>query len=139
MPDTPPKLNGLRHLALVVEDLEACEDFYRNILGMEVLVRANDNLVYLTLGNDNLSLGRARPGGPAAPVRRPMDHFGFIVDTKDDLQAWFEFMQEKGVNLLDAPSDHFDGARSFHCTDPAGNVIQPIYHPALSGQVFTGP
>ena len=23
MPDTPPKLNGLRHLALVVEDLEA--------------------------------------------------------------------------------------------------------------------
>ena len=48
-------------------------------------------------------------------------------------------MQEKGVNLLDTPSDHFDGARSFHCTDPAGNVIQPLYHPALSGQAFTGP
>ena len=138
MTATPPRLNGLRHLALVVEEFEACEAFYRDILGMEVLSRANDNLVYLTLGNDNLSLGRARPGD-AAPAKRPMDHFGFIVDSKEDLQAWYDFMQERGVNLLDQPSDHFDGARSFHCTDPAGNVIQPLYHPALSGQTFDGP
>ena len=138
MTANPPRLNGLRHLALVVEEFEACEAFYRDILGMEVLSRANDNLVYLTLGNDNLSLGRARPGD-AAPAKRPMDHFGFIVDSKEDLQAWYDFMQERGVNLLDQPSDHFDGARSFHCTDPAGNVIQPLYHPALSGQTFDGP
>ena len=80
----------------------------------------------------------ARPG-EAPPAKRPMDHFGFVVDTKEDLQAWYDFMKAKGVNLLDTPSDHFDGARSFHCTDPAGNVIQPIFHPAISGQRFEGP
>ena len=64
MTATPPPLNGLRHLALVVENFDACERFYRDILGMRELSRFNDDLVYLTLGNDNLSLGRARPGGP---------------------------------------------------------------------------
>lgn len=138
MTATPPPLNGLRHLALVVENFDACERFYRDILGMRELSRFNDDLVYLTLGNDNLSLGRARPD-EAPPAKRPMDHFGFVVDTKEDLQAWYDFMKAKGVNLLDTPADHFDGARSFHCTDPAGNVIQPIYHPAISGQTFTSP
>ncbi|EPQ5284217.1 VOC family protein, partial [Pseudomonas aeruginosa] len=27
-----------------------------------------------------------------------------------------------------------DGARSFHLLDPAGNKVQPLYHPAVSGQ-----
>jgi hypothetical protein len=40
------------------------------------------------------------------------------------------------VPVLDQPHDHADGARSFHLKDPAGNVIQPIYHPAISAQQF---
>ena len=59
MTATPPPLNGLRHLALVVENFDECERFYRDILGMRELSRFNDDLVYLTLGNDNLSLGRS--------------------------------------------------------------------------------
>lgn len=68
-----------------------------------------------------------------------LDHFGFVVDTKEQLQEWFEYMEAEGVNLLDTPHDHADGARSFHCKDPAGNVVQPIYHPAISGQRFSAP
>ncbi|MEK9673327.1 MAG: VOC family protein [Rhodospirillaceae bacterium] len=136
MTDRPNRLNGLRHLALVVEDLEACEAFYHDILGMEVLNRASENLVYLTLGNDNLSLGRAKKGKGAATANGTFDHFGFVVDTKEDLQAWYDFMAEKGCDVMDTPHDHADGARSFHVKDPAGNVIQPLYHPAISGQRF---
>ncbi|MCA4042262.1 VOC family protein, partial [Pseudomonas aeruginosa] len=58
-PARPSRLNGLRHLALLVPNLEECERFYIDVLGMEVLNRANEDLVYLTCGNDNLSLGRA--------------------------------------------------------------------------------
>ena len=39
--------------------------------------------------------------------------------------------------VMDEPHDHADGARSFHIKDPAGNVIQPIYHPAISAQQFS--
>ena len=55
-PARPSRLNGLRHLALLVPNLEECERFYVDVLGMEVLNRANEDLVYLTCGNDNLSL-----------------------------------------------------------------------------------
>ena len=133
MKSRPNPFRGLRHLALKMPNLEECVEFYTNIIGMELLYKASDNLIYLTLGNDNLSLGR----GPAAdPQEGHMDHFGFIVETKDDLQAWYEFIKAEGVNVLDTPHDHSDGARSFHCTDPAGNVVQPIYHPAISAQTF---
>lgn len=137
MANRPAPFNGLRHLALVVPNLEECERFYVDIIGMEVMRRASANLVYLTLGNDNLSLGRSRHGERSGV--QYLDHFGFIVDTKEQLQEWYEFMRAEGVNVLDHPHDHGDGARSFHCTDPAGNVIQPIYHPAISGQRFSPP
>lgn len=137
MANRPAPFNGLRHLALVVPKFEECIAFYTDILGMEIMRIANDNLVYLTLGNDNLSLGRLKEGEKSGT--QYLDHFGFIVNTKEELQEWFDFMQEAGVNLLDKPHDHSDGARSFHCTDPVGNVIQPLYHPAVSGQTFSAP
>lgn len=130
----PHKFNGLRHLALKVPNLEECESFYKNIIGMEVLNRPHEDLVYLTCGNDNLSLGRQQT--EVKPDVQYLDHLGFVVDTKEQLEDWFKFMQKQNVNLLDTPHDHSDGARSFHCTDPAGNVIQPLYHPAISGQKF---
>lgn len=133
----PKPFNGLRHLALAVPKFEECIAFYSEIMGMTILRRASDNLVYLGCGNDVLSLGRLQ--GEDEGVGGYVDHYGFIVDSKDDLQDWFEFLTAQGVNILDTPHDHSDGARSFHCTDPAGNVIQPLYHPAVSGQVFTGP
>lgn len=130
----PAPFNGLRHLALIVEDLEAVEKFYVEVLGMSVLRRASENLVYLTLGNDNLSLARTKkPSGGGGCL----DHFGFVVDTKRQLDEWYAYLNGMGAELMDEPHDHADGARSFHVRDPAGNVVQPLYHPALSGQKFS--
>lgn len=134
MAEKPKPFNGLRHLALVVHEFEECLQFYTEVMGMSILRRASDNLVYLTCGNDNLSLGRAR-SSIDVPAQT-LDHFGFVVDSKEELQQWFEYMQSINVPLLDTPHDHSDGARSFHCQDPAGNVVQPLFHPAISGQVI---
>ena len=30
------------------------------------------------------------------------------------------------------PKTHRDGARSFYCADPDGNVVQMIFHPPIS-------
>ena len=134
MTGRPTPFRGIRHIAFAVANLEECEKFYTDIMGMSLLNRANENLVYLTCGNDNLSLSRAK----SAPVKGGcLDHYGFIVETKQDLDDWFAFMTDRGVDVMDKPHDHADGARSFHCKDPAGNVIQPIYHPAISAQQFT--
>lgn len=135
MTERPGPLNGLRHLALVVPNLEECERFYVDVLGMQVLRRASENLVYLTCGNDNLSLGRLREGERAGT--QYLDHFGFVVDSKEQLEQWYQYLKSRGAELLDEPHDHSDGARSFHVKDPAGNVVQPLYHPAVSGQRFS--
>jgi catechol-2,3-dioxygenase len=134
MTGRPTPFRGIRHIAFAVVNLEECENFYTDIMGMSLLNRANENLVYLTCGNDNLSLSRAK----STPEKGGcLDHYGFIVETKQDLDDWFTFMTDSGVDVMDKPHDHADGARSFHCKDPAGNVIQPIYHPAISSQQFT--
>lgn len=134
MTDRPTPFSGIRHVAFAVPNLEECEKFYTEIMGMEILNRANENLVYLTCGNDNLSLARAKKSTDGNSC---FDHYGFIVRTKEELQDWFDYFKSKDVVVLDQPNDHADGARSFHVKDPAGNVIQPIYHPAISGQRFT--
>ena len=135
MTERPSAFRGIRHVAFRVTNLEECEEFYKEVMGMELLYRANENLVYLTCGNDNLSLARV---DEASSRGSTFDHYGFIVEDKETLDAWHAYFSSRGdVPVMDEPHDHADGARSFHIKDPAGNVIQPIYHPAISPQQFS--
>ena len=128
----PPATAGLRHVALNVRDLEACERFYTELLGMRVEWRPDADNVYLTGGNDNLALHRAAAAiDPKASQR--LDHIGFVVNEIGAVDAWFAFLRSKGATILKEPRTHRDGARSFYCQDPDGNVVQLIYHPPLSG------
>ncbi len=43
----------MRHVALFVRDMAACEHFYVDLLGMEVEWRPDEHNVYLTSGGDN--------------------------------------------------------------------------------------
>tara|TARA_B100000949_G_C13880216_1_gene284285 strand:- start:51 stop:455 length:405 start_codon:yes stop_codon:yes gene_type:complete len=133
MKTRPPNFRGIRHIAFRVKNMEECEKFYIDVMGMKLLNRANDNLVYLTCGNDNLSLARSDSEPNDGGV---FDHYGFIVESKESVDAWHDYFKSIDVPVIDQPHDHADGARSFHITDPAGNIIQPIYHPAISAQKF---
>ena len=61
MSPRPPPHAGLRHVALFVENLEACERFYVDLIGLHVEWRPDPDNVYLSSGHDNLALHR----GPA--------------------------------------------------------------------------
>lgn len=135
MADRPDNaLAGLRHVALFVEDLEACEHFYVDLLGMAVEWRPDADNVYLCGGCDNLALHRWTGGTFQGDQR--LDHIGFIVDSADDVDQWAAFLQASGVQLKSQPRTHRDGARSFYCLDPAGVVVQIIHHPPISGGRF---
>ena len=102
----PTRTGGLRHVALTVENLEACEQFYVDLLGMEVEWRPD-------------------------PVQ-PLDHIGFIIPTPEQVDEWYAFLDHHAVPMRQPPRTHRDGARSFYCYDPAGTVVQIIYHPPIS-------
>lgn len=124
------KTLGLRHVALFVEKLEECRDFYVEFLGMTVEWQPDSDNIYLTSGNDNLALHRAK--NPSAQSGQRLDHIGFILATPDEVDRWYEFLIQQDVKILMKPKTHRDGARSFYCNDPDGVAVQMIYHPPIS-------
>ncbi len=125
----PQAHTGMRHVALFVENFDQCEKFYVDLLGMRVEWRPDPDNVYLTSGNDNLALHRAKAS--SAGQFQKLDHIGFIIQTPELVDAWFEFLKANHVKMRNAPKTHRDGARSFYCFDPDGIVVQMIYHPPL--------
>ncbi|MBU2710524.1 VOC family protein [Zooshikella harenae] len=128
--DRPKKTAGLRHVALFVEDLAACEHFYVNLLEMTVEWRPDNENVFLTSGNDNLALHKRH--SEIDKLQQRLDHIGFIIDEIDQVDVWYEFLRKQNVVMLSEPRTHRDGARSFYCLDPDGTTVQMIYHPPIS-------
>ena len=122
---------GLRHLALRVKDPQASKRFYCDSFGMAVVWEPDPDNVYLSSGSDNLALHRAVPEGPGA-----LDHLGFIVDTREEVDVLAQRLAERGVQVAAAPRDHRDGSRSFYCLDPDGLRIQILFEPTLSRQTI---
>ena len=127
----PGGLLGLRHVALFVKDLEACVQFYTEVLGMQVEWQPDADNYYLTSGADNLALHRLAAGKELTGAQR-LDHIGFILKTAEDVDSWHTHFVQHGIKILQAPKTHRDGARSFYCSDPAGNTVQMIHHPPIS-------
>ncbi|HEX6736988.1 MAG TPA: VOC family protein [Vicinamibacteria bacterium] len=122
-------LLGLRHLALNVRDPQASKRFYADHFGMSVVWEPDPDNVYLSSGSDNLALHRV-PGVTAGAL----DHLGFIVDSREEVDRLAAAFREKGVTVAAEPRDHRDGSRSFYCLDPDGLRIQVLYEPTLSQQ-----
>jgi len=133
MDATPPSPIGLRHVALRVRDLPAAERFYCGLLGLHVEWRPDPDNVYLAGRGDSLALHRVAALAPVAaqPPGR-LDHLGFALRRAEDVDAWHAHLTAAGVRMLSAPKTHRDGARSFYCEDPDGNVVQMIWHPPIA-------
>ena len=127
----PPHTAGMRHVALYVNEFDACEHFYVELLGMKVEWRPDNDNVYLTSGNDNVALHRATESFDGY---QHLDHIGYMLNRPEDVDAWHTFLLEHGVEMRTKPKTHRDGARSFYCYNPDGNTIQMLYHPPLAGQ-----
>lgn len=122
-------LSGLRHLALNVRDPQRSKQFYADCFRMKVVWEPDPDNVYLSSGPDNLALHKNPPTSAGA-----LDHMGFIVETKDDVDRLAAEFRERGVVIATEPRDHRDGSRSFYCLDPDGLRIQVLFEPTLSPQ-----
>jgi catechol 2,3-dioxygenase-like lactoylglutathione lyase family enzyme len=122
---------GMRHVALFVRDLAACEHFYVDLLGMRVEWRPDAGNVYLSSGSDNLALHQADPQQARDEAAQRLDHIGFFMESPADVDNWFAFLSRHDVKMRTEPRTHRDGARSFYCYDPDGTVVQIIHHPPV--------
>ncbi|RMH10015.1 MAG: VOC family protein [Nitrospirae bacterium] len=128
-------IQGLRHLALKVTDLEASLRFYQTLFRMRVVWQPDPQNVYLSSGLDNLALHQIPPD--ELPLYQKdhgqfLDHFGFLVDSPKSVDRLYMQAQELGVPIVKPPRSHRDGSYSFYLTDPDHVIIQILYEPTIS-------
>lgn len=128
MTQKPQTTNGLRHVALYAKNLSACVDFYTKLLDMKIVWQPDEDNYYLSSGHDNFALHRA-PADFTPHKHQHLDHIGFFLKERKDVDEWYEYLKENGVEIKAPPKDHRDGTRSFYCKDPDGNTVQMIYIP----------
>ena len=124
---------GMRHVALNVKDAQSSKDFYCKYFGMTVEWEPDPKSVYLTTkSQDNLALHQAHDY-KKAPGLQSLDHLGFFMKTKDDVDALYAAVKEDGVQIAKDIKLHRDGAYSFYLKDPDDIIVQILYHPPLCG------
>ncbi len=127
--------SGLRHIALNVADVALSVEFYTTLFGMQVVWQPDPDNAYLSSGCDNLALHRATPRWDREG--QLLDHIGFIVPQRDDVDRAAEILETRGVPIVKPVRTHRDGSRSLYCADPDGTIIQILYEPTLSPQRVT--
>ncbi len=104
-----PRLVGINHVALEVDDLDEALAFYGGIFEFELRGRV-PGMAFLDMGDQFLALSEGRSQPP--DVER---HFGLVVD---DLEVARRALEESDAELL--PS------RGLDFRDPWGNHVQVV-------------
>jgi catechol 2,3-dioxygenase-like lactoylglutathione lyase family enzyme len=128
---------GLHHAGVVVSDLDASADFYREMFGAAVSVRVDEeafSLVMLDLGNAFVELLVFRPRVPGAPL--PAGNAvgaGHVALLVEDIAGAHERLRARGVRFEGPPRRVESGPTAGHviafCLDPDGNRIELIEAP----------
>jgi catechol 2,3-dioxygenase-like lactoylglutathione lyase family enzyme len=111
---------------LYVDDLEAAERFYGEVLGLELDSRQPRLFVFFRCGEAMLLLfePEAASAGRSVPAHgaRGPGHACFAVP-EAELDAWKARLQEAGV-AIEQEMNWPRGGRSFYFRDPAGNSLE---------------
>lgn len=115
---------GIRHIHLLVGDLDRSIRFYGDAFGMREKLRDGDDLVFLnTPGtHDSLALhlvhGDARIGDSGG-----CEHFGITVVDRDALDDAIAAIEAAGGTVVER-GEHAPGVPYAYVRDPDGYVIE---------------
>lgn len=121
-----PKNASLRHIALAVNKLEECEQFY-NLLGLQTELKTMD-YVYLTGNGDNISLHKVPESFEG---RQRLEHIGFALDSAQSVDQLYQDVMKHNLTVLSAPKTFGIGTHSFSILDPDGIEVEFTYHPPM--------
>jgi len=136
-------MKGISHLAIGISDMERSLPFYRDILGLDVMLDAEEKVgqakrraVYMRWGDGpgflvlSQTLGREPSGKPLRLHQVGLHHFAFWVD---DLRSRVEKLLSAGVKVLVPPYEadaiaygERGGGKVLTCLfeDPDGTILQ---------------
>jgi len=125
------KVKKLLHTRMRVTNLDQTIQFYRDILGLEVLERKSSprgsQLAFLKTPNSDelIELTSFPPSGPVK-VQEDLVHLAFQVESLDETIA---SLTAKGVKVTDGPTQTSSGSRFIFIDAPDGYEIELIERP----------
>lgn len=105
-----PRLVGINHVALQVDDIEEAVAFYTDLFQPTGVDRGLPHAAFLRFGDQFLALFERGP-------RAEEPHFGLVVDDKEEARR---VLEEAGAEL---PPSRFLDFR-----DPSGNLVQIVQY-----------
>ena len=126
--------------ALYVDDLEAAEAFYGDVLGLEVIAVLEGRHVFFRCGEGVLLLfnPNATIEPPPPDSRLPVPPHGARGDghvcfraSEEEIELWKAHLQARGV-AIEADFEWPQGGRSIYFRDPAGNSLE-FANPSIWG------
>lgn len=119
----PPSVRSVMETCLYVDDLDAAEAFYGDLLGLTVHAREPGRQIFFVVGPSMLLVfdpdeTRRSEDLPPHGVEPGGQHFALEVD---DLDAWRDRLRDAGVEVAREVTWP-GGAESLYFHDPAGNL-----------------
>jgi len=104
-----PRLVGINHVALQVDDIEEAVAFYTDLFQPTSVDRSEPGAAFLEMGDQFLALFERGP-------RAEEPHFGLVVEDKEAVR---NALEQAGVEVLGPRLDFYD---------PSGNRIQVVQY-----------
>ena len=109
-------------------------NFYKDISEKDVpgWESKSEEMIYIEVGSHLLPYMSPEEFEKfASSPHHPLDHLGFLMDSPDSVNAFFQEVSAQGVNIVQPPKEHRDGSFSFYLADPDSNTIQVLFEPSI--------
>ncbi len=123
-----PKVSGLGHVGIFVNDLMKQRDFYSRVMGLQIADEDLENrgMVFLSAHPEEehheFVIMKGRSGPEDAQV---IQQISFKVDTLSELREFYATFREEGVHIQRTVSH--GNAFGMYASDPEGNTIEVYY------------
>ena len=121
-----PKIKGISHVVLYVNDLDKMVAFYRDVLGLIKYREYPGRMVFLTpdpeIDDHQLALAKGREG-----TAKLIGHIAWRVETPADVKAYYDRFKAQGVPIDHCVSHAYQemgNTVSCYFLDPEGNRLE---------------
>ena len=120
------KPRRLGHVVLRVRDLQRSEEFYTQVVGLEVKGRGGDRMVFFRSNKDvdhDLAIAKLGDDAPGPEQTRVgLYHVAYELGSIDEIKEAYRLVNEKGVRIA-GYGDHGD-TKGLYILDPDGIEIE---------------
>jgi catechol 2,3-dioxygenase len=121
-----PKIKGISHVVLYVNDLDKMVTFYRDVLGLIKYREYPGRMVFLTpdpdIDDHQIALAKGREG-----TAKLIGHIAWRAETPADVKAFYDRFKAQGVPIDHCVSHAYQemgNTVSCYFLDPEGNRLE---------------